>query len=471
MRKLDMKRYISLFLALLVPHMAFALGPHEVLVLANKESPDSLHVAQEFMKLRQIPEINLVRLSIPLSGETVPEAISREEFTKLIWEPANRAMHDRRIDDHILAWIYSVDFPTRITVDPWIASISVQGLTFLRNDFPALNVVSNGAYVSPLFSGPSGPGGMPFDSQTFDLFNDWLGDEMPVPSMMLGHTGKRGNNVETIIKCLTTGLDSDGTAPSGKVFFVTSSDVRSKAREWEFAPAKKGLAELGIKAVITGDFPSHEPNVIGIMTGTDSVNPDQKNRYLPGCMAEHLTSAAGMFEDDNQSKLTVWLEAGVTASAGTVVEPFAIWTKFPHAHFFVHYASGCTVIESFYQSIRCPLQILLVGDPLAQPWAPKAKLSVTGLPADTISGKLKLVSQVTSESGGHYSKYVYLIDGKVVGTGREFEFDTGRIEDGPHVMRCVAYRTGLVRCQVFTDSKIVIRNEGKGTAKTDAVKQ
>jgi hypothetical protein len=40
--------------------------------------------------------------------------------------------------------------------------------------------------------------------------------------------------------------------------------------------------------------------VVGIMMGTPTVSPDNGNQYMPGCMAEHLTSMAGMFDNQVQ---------------------------------------------------------------------------------------------------------------------------------------------------------------------------
>ena len=356
------KRSFFLFAALAFPCVAMALGPHEVLVLANEQSADSIQVAKEFVRLRQVPDANLVRVSVPMSGAGAPEEISSETFTRLIWEPAVRAMRERGIGDHVLAWVYSVDLPTRInTGGESIANISVQGLTFLRNKLPDPSVVSNGLYVSQLFTGPNNPGGVPYLSQTFDLYAGWLGKDMPLPSMMLGHTGKNGTDVNVIIKCLEEGLDSDGTMPKGTIYFVTSGDIRSKARQWQYSAAQNRLAELGVKAVITDKFPTGMQDIMGLMMGTATVDADQGNHYLPGCMAEHFTSAAGVFDGDGQTKLSAWIKAGVTASAGAVTEPFALWTKFPSAQFFVHYASGCTMMESFYQAIKSPLQMVIVG--------------------------------------------------------------------------------------------------------------
>ena len=286
--------------------------------------------------------------------------------------------------------------------------------------------------------------------------------------MMLGHTGKNGTSVDTIIKCLEAGLRSDGTVPTGTVYFVTTDDtIRSRCREWQYPKAMRQLASMGVRAVVTDKFPANATDVIGLMTGAENVNPAQGNTYVPGCMAEHLTSAAGVFDSDGQTKLSAWIAAGATASAGAVTEPFANWTKFPSAHFFVHYASGCTMIESFYQSIRCPLQLVIVGDPLAQPWAPMATMKISGIPRGTASGTLKLKAEVKSLPGEYYSKCFYFLDGVFVGKGWDLSLDTTKIQDGVHTLRAVAYRGGTVRCQAFADARIEVGNGGKRTVKEE----
>jgi len=376
-------------------------------------------------------------------------------------------MRERGIDDHILAWVYSVDFPTMIRTSP---AISIQGITFVRNKIPDPEEVKKGTYCSLLFTGPGTSQSTPHFPQTLDVYRKWLGEDMPLPSMMLGYTGKRGNTVQTIIRCLEKGAASDGTAPEGTVYFVTSDNVRSECRQWQYGMAQRELVAMGVKAVITGKFPRGRNDIIGLMMGAAKVKPDQGNRYAAGCMAEHLTSAAAAFQSASQTKLSAWIDAGVTASAGTVTEPLSIWTKFPNAWFFVHYASGCCVMESFFQSIRCPLQILLVGEPLAQPWGPKGDLILSGLEDPNVTGILEVGAEVRSEPEAHYGQFMFLLDGKMIDTGGLLEFDTTTVDDGVHTLRAVGYRTGLVRSQVFREKKIVISNGRKKMAETAAGK-
>jgi uncharacterized protein (TIGR03790 family) len=432
---------------------ALALGPHEVLVLANARSADSVEIARAFMRQRNVPDINLVRLELPPAAAGSPAQVSPEEFTRYIWEPAGRQMRERGIDAHILAWVYSTDFPVRLKTEP---EISIQGITFLRNRLPPQRQVDRGLYGSPLYAGPDGLPGEAHFPQTFDVYREWLGEDMPLPSMMLGITGTRGNTKEEVLQCIRNGAASDGSFPQGTVYFVTNTDVRSTCRQWLFPLARDELRVLDVEAEVTGTFPEGRDDVLGLMIGAAVVEPGKAGRYLPGCMAEHLTSTAGMFHHPDQTKLTAWIRAGATASAGTVSEPFSIWTKFPNGRFYVHYASGCSMIESFFQSVRCPLQLLVVGEPLAAPWASRPEMVLYGLDSDVLSGVERIRADVLAEPPDVYSRYLFLLDGRVAGTERELDLDTTKIEEGEHVLRAVAYRTGLVRNQVFKEVTIRI---------------
>lgn len=70
--------------------------------------------------------------------------------------------------------------------------------------------------------------------------------------------------------------------------------------------------------------------------------------FLPGALADHLTSTGGMLTDSSQMSSVRWLEAGATASYGTVIEPCSYPQKFPSpAVAMFHYALGATAIEAY----------------------------------------------------------------------------------------------------------------------------
>lgn len=437
-------RVLALLLAALP---AWALGPHEVLLVANARSASSVTMAEAYAALRGIPDANIVHVDVPLDLVKA-DAMSPRQFTALIWDPANRVARERGIAGHIMAWAYSTDFPVCVRTTP---AMSLTGVTFVRNRLPDPKAVEAGNYASPLFGGPEGERRRPHQPQSLDTFAEWLGDQMPLPAMVLGFTqGKHGNTSEEVRDCLKRGAASDGTFPSGTVWYVQSGDVRSVCRAWQQAPAVALLQGLGVRAqVAKGPLPP-TPDVLGMQVGAAVVKPDRYT-YLPGAMAEHLTSVGAAFNQNYQTTITAWIRAGATATAGTVTEPYALWPKFPNAHFFYNYVSGCTMLESFAQAVRCPLQLLLLGEPLAAPYKPRDQLRVDGLGESPLAAPCTIVPHVDSASGVDYRRFKYYVDGREVHTGRTYALDPASFPAGPHRLRVVGYRSGLIRQQVFRE--------------------
>ena len=439
---------------------AQALGPHELLVLVNGKSLRSKEVANAFVRQRNIPPQNMVYLDLPDSALEPAAAISPADFTRMIWEPANAAARARGIEDHILAWIYSVDFPIRVTTDP---VMSIQGITFTRNKIPPAEAVQTGAYLSPLFAGPDAADHPGAPAHSLEGFCQRLQEQMPLPSMMLGFTGSRGSDMESVLRVLRRGSSSDRTAPSGTIFFVANEDVRSKCRAWQYAGAQQELERLRVASRITPDFPNPTEKVMGLMSGQAWISSDTIKNASPGCIAEHLTSFAACFDTYDQSKATEWLNAGAVASAGTVTEPMSIWTKFPHARLFVHYAMGCTILESFYQAIRCPLQILLLGEPLASPWSPGLSMVLVQVDDGSASNKADFHAQVFPTEPHPAPDYLFLLDGRSLNARSkpDVEVNTSHLADGYHELRAVAYLQGGVRHQVFATSGFAVNRKGR----------
>jgi uncharacterized protein (TIGR03790 family) len=438
--------WVAAVVLLVVGAQAHALGPHEVMLLVNGNSPRSIEVANRYIHMRGIPPANVIFLSIPDSVLESTAEMSPADFTRWVWEPANKAMDERRIRDHIMAWIYSVDFPVRITTDP---PVSLQGITFVRNHMPPSEDIAKGKYRSPLFRGPDAQDGPVGGTLSLEQFAVALGADMPLPSMMLGYTGARGLTVDQVTDCLRRGVAADYSAPQSGVYFLVTDDVRSRCRHWQFPAAVEELKTLGVPAAIVSNAPGPTVSVVGCLAGVMALDPSVFGKFVPGAIGEHLTSFGAYFHDPKMTVLTEWIRAGATVSDGTVTEPMAIWTKFPNGRIFAHYARGCTALESYFQSIRCPLQLLIVGDPLVRPWARRASMVVVRVDDESVPGKAAFHTDLLPPPESP-PEFIFMVDGKSIGGGAkpDIVIPPGLLSDGYHELQAVAYLQGTVRHQV-----------------------
>jgi hypothetical protein len=94
---------------------------------------------------------------------------------------------------------------------------------------------------------------------------------------------------------------------------------------------------------------------------------------------------------------------------------------------------------------------MLMGDPLAAPWAPAATLHVAGIePGERLDGPRSIDLHIQAPRGTHYTRVVYLIDGRIAGEGNTFTLKPDGLASGTHELRAVAYQVGFVRSQVFS---------------------
>lgn len=460
-------RFLALGLALgvTIPPTAHALAPHQVLLLVNENSPDSMRVAHHYAHLRDIPQGNVVYLDLPDEIRRPESEMGYVDFLDRIYDPAQAEVRKRGLKDQILAWVYSVDFPVRI-LSSGKPEISIQGATYLRGDVvPSAESIKQGTYFSRFFRGPNGPDGPMAATATFDALTNALGDELGLPSMMLGFTGSLGMSGDEVIQMLDRGFAADGTRPSAGVYFVTNNNVRSTCRAWQFSRAVKMLEETPIDAKIMGGFPKSSDNLFGIMSGAAAVNTSAyRDAFIPGAMAEHLTSWAATFHARDQTKVTEWLRAGAVGSAGTVTEPHAIWTKFPNAYFYVHYARGCSMMESLWLATYCPLQILFVGDPLATPYLPDLQVDLRAL--DSTGNTLRFETVVHPGYKQEHWRTDYYLDGRLLkaAAGSRLELDASDLMDGYHELRSHVMLGKAVVFHAHDTEELVLDREGARVA-------
>ena len=175
--------------------LTLALGPHECALLVNRNSPDSMALANFYADLRKIPLQNIIYLDIPAKALAPAATITPDEFRRHIYEPAMNILASRNLPGHVLVWLYSLDFPSTVATDP---PMSLTGMTFVRGQPPSGEEIMSGKWPSRLFRGPDRPDGPAAPSLSLEQFTLQLTTNMPLPSMMLGWSGSRGMTLDEI---------------------------------------------------------------------------------------------------------------------------------------------------------------------------------------------------------------------------------------------------------------------------------
>lgn len=85
------------------------LQPHQVVILANAKSPESLDVAAHYATRRGIPATQIIRLDLPLRDK-----LTRREYEDLVVTPTRRALEDRALSSSIRVIVTTYGVPLRV---------------------------------------------------------------------------------------------------------------------------------------------------------------------------------------------------------------------------------------------------------------------------------------------------------------------------------------------------------------------
>jgi hypothetical protein len=165
---------------------------------------------------------------------------------------------------------------------------------------------------------------------------------------------------------------ADQTFPSGRAYLLSTNDKARNVRSAYFEHTAKTLDGVFPIVILNTDSISFRQDVLFYFTGLSTVPRLQTLNFLPGALADHLTSFGGQLSDSSQMSSLRWLEAGATASYGTVVEPCNYAQKFPFPSVAMfYYGIGASAIEAYWKSVAWPGEGVFVGEPLSRPFAPK----------------------------------------------------------------------------------------------------
>lgn len=325
------------------------LDHRHLAIIINAADPLSETIGRTYQAARLIPPAQVIRVRFP------PRAA---ELSPAVFLGIKRTV-DRQTPDHVQVYALAWAAPYRVGCQ----SITSAFTFGLDPRFCALGCRTTA--LSPLFA-------------RGDVRRPW--DQLGVrPSMMLA-----ANSPEMARRFIQQGVASDGTAPPGTAYLLSTGDPRRNTRAVGYDRVVAAMGSRFRVRVLHSDALVGAQDVMAYFTGLAFPVGIRTNRYRPGAVADHLTSLGGQLTDSPQMSALRWLEAGATGSYGTVVEPCNFPAKFSDPGLLLtYYRRGDTLIESYWRSVAMPGQGVFVGEPLARPWPVSEALS----PADAVGAR------------------------------------------------------------------------------------
>ena len=322
-----------------MPRVAGRLTVHDLGLVINTADPYSVEVGAAYVRARRLAPAQVLRVELPVRPTLAPDELKHlRERIDAHFGPATQAL--------ALAWTmpYAVDCN------------SITGALALGFDAALCRQPCAPSRRSAYFNSASS---RPYADAGFR------------PSMLLA-----APDVAAAKALIARGVAADRTlglrgAPPANAWFVATSDAARSVRSRLFPPPGRA-AGLGLDVHVEhAEAIGDAARVMLYLTGATRVEKLDRVGWLPGALADHLTSFGGALDGHaGQMTALAWIAAGATASHGTVSEPCSHLQKFPHPQLLLlHYAQGATAIEAYWKSVAWPQQGLFVGEPLAAPFA------------------------------------------------------------------------------------------------------
>jgi uncharacterized protein (TIGR03790 family) len=362
-----------------------------VVVVVNQNSTNSVQLGNYYCEKRGVPPQNLLRIN--WTGGNVEWTTS--DFTNLVFNPLIAMLASRGLTNQIDYVVLSMDFPYRVVQGgAQSGTNSTTAALFYgfktddcTNDCPAgipgcnLPAASSNAYAAS-------EGIFRQTPPTAAASNSWLVTMLTSSDLA---------QAEAIIDRSVAG---DGTFPTQMVWLAKTSDLARNVRYLEFDNTIFDARLAGDFSIqrTNQDSPYGLTNLLGDQTGLAVFNI-LPNALVPGAVADSLTSYAGMLYENSygQTTLLAFLNAGACVSYGTITEPCNYLQKFPSPQDYFYQARGFSLAECYYMSLVNPYQGLIVGEPLAAPFARPPVGVWVNLPANSgLSGITNLTLQCTA---------------------------------------------------------------------------
>jgi uncharacterized protein (TIGR03790 family) len=305
----------------------------QLALVINDDDPLSVEVGEYYRGVREVPAQNVVHVRIP----NRPRKLNAEQFRLL------KEQIDAKLGPQIQAVLMVWTAPYAVECN------SITAAYTLGLDAGLCQNTCNPSKPSTYFNANAG---MPFKDYGMRL-------SMLLPTESLAQAKA----------LIDRGVTGGFSVPQASAYYLTTSEAARNSRAQFFPPPGVVASRKLTIRQLRADSLEGRNDIMFYQTGMARVDKLETLKFLPGALADHLTSTGGDLLSDGQMSSLRWLEAGATASYGSVTEPCNYWQKFPNPTVLLsRYLQGNTAIEAYWKSVAWPAQGVFIGEPLAAPY-------------------------------------------------------------------------------------------------------
>jgi uncharacterized protein (TIGR03790 family) len=348
-----------------------------VVVVVNQNSTNSVQLGNYYCERRGVPPQNLLRVN--WTGGNI--TWTRSDFKANLLNPLVAMLASRGLTNQADYVVLSMDIPFQVTDTNGINSTTAALFYGFKTDDCTSDC----------------PAGIPGCNLPAASSNAYAGSEgifRQTPPNAAGSnswlvTMITSSNLAQAQAIIDGGVASDGAFPTQTVWLAKTSDLARNVRYLEFDNTIFDARVAGDFFILrtNSDSPYGLTSLFGYQTGLMQFSVSS-NMFVPGAIADSLTSYAGLIfgGSGGQTTLLAFMNAGACGSYGTVTEPCNYIQKFPSTQDYFYQARGFSLAECYYMSLANPYQGLIVGEPLAAPFARPSVGAWANLPANSVLG-------------------------------------------------------------------------------------
>jgi uncharacterized protein (TIGR03790 family) len=260
-----------------------ALRADQLGVIVNDSDPASVEVGEYYALHRNIPRRNIIHVELPAAVPAIRSSIFEQAYNKVKEQTAPG------IQAFALTW----SAPYRV------------GCMSITSAF-AMEDATRYCAKGCLTTGPNPY----FDSSSEQPYSDFqIRSTMTIAA----------STVENARFLIDRGIQSDFTNPRAKAYLVQTKDKARNSRAPSFALAKRRFSSQLPVTIVRSEGIHDKFDIMFYFTGTTTVPYLDSVGFLPGAIADHLTSSGGRLTNSRQMSALRWLEAGATVCSWSLV--------------------------------------------------------------------------------------------------------------------------------------------------------